>query len=394
MNIRAFIHSIYNSLITKKTALMLSSVVVAVLIAVWIINPNAKASSPAKATADEPMFTHKGDQIIVAKDSPLQSRLVVTPVSDAASSNVITVPGVVEANPASTVNILSPLTGRLVALHVKLGDVVKKGQVLAVISSPDLAQAQTDAVKAKDALDLANRTLVRAKGINSIGANATKDIEAAESGRVQAQAEYERAQARLTTLGSNTHDKGSQSALLTITAPTSGAVTALNVGSGAYLNDSTAALMTISNLDRIWVSANIPEDLSANIRQGLSADVTLPAYPDQTFHGTIDSVSAVLDADTRRSKARISFANTDGKLKPNMFAAVKIAIAAQKQLSVPPSALLMNNDDTTVFVEVQPGVYKRRVVELGVEDANRVQILSGLTAGDRIVIRGGVLLND
>ncbi|GAC1371284.1 MAG: efflux RND transporter periplasmic adaptor subunit [Aquirhabdus sp.] len=307
-------------------------------------------------------------------------------------------PGVVEADPSSTVNILTPLTGRLITLNIKLGDIVKKGQILAQINSPDLAQAVSDTTKARDALELANNAVKRVHAVNVVGANATKDLEVAESSRNQAQAEYNRAQARLKALGANiaTSHSETKSATspLTITAPISGVITALNVGAGAYINDSTAALMTISNLDHIWVSANISEDSISNITQGLAAEVTLPAYPDLKLHGTVSSVSAILDADTRRSKARITFENVGDKLKPNMFATVKIAMTQHKQLNVPQSALLMNNDNTTVFVEVRPNVFVRRIVELGTEDENSVNITAGLTSGERIVVQGGVLLND
>lgn len=397
-----------NGKIPPKKKILITAIVVAIvtIVVLWIASSSStQAVNHKAAPIDIPMFTHKSDKIFVAANSPIKSRLVIATVTvaDDTASDQMSFPGVVEANAASTVNIQSPLTGRLVALNVKLGDIVKKGQILAIISSSDLAQALADSTKANDSLELANRTLARVRGINSVGANATKDIEAAESIQIQARAEYTRTKERLGTLGadvsktnaSNVSQKSKNtSATLTIVAPISGAITALNVGTGAYLNDSTASLMTISNLDNVLVSANIPENLSAKIRQGLAAEFTLPAYPNQIFHGTISSISSVLDADTRRSKARIAFTNENLQLKPNMFATVKITVAQTKQLSVPTSALLMNNDNTTVFVEVTPNVFMRRVVELGTENDSDVKIVSGLIAGDRVVIRGGVLLND
>jgi len=144
----------------------------------------------------------------------------------------------------------------------------------------------------------------------------------------------------------------------------------------------------------VWVTANVPEDLLASITKGQAAEVDLPAYPGQKFHGTVSFVSALLEPDTHRNKTRIMFANLDGKLKPNMFATVGIAVPQGKQVVVPTSALLMNNDSITVFVEVAPWTFVRRTVELGHEDEDRVRILSGLADGDRVVVRGGVLLND
>lgn len=411
---------------------MLGSFALVVLVADKL-SASAGATT-AKTSDEEQMMVRQGDKISVPAKSPLRSRLAVSPVATSVPSHIITVPATVEADPSLTVNILPPLTGRLVELKVKLGDVVKQGQVLALISSPDLAQAYADVDKAQDGLELSHKALERARGVNAAGGNAAKDFEQATSNYVQAQAEARRAETRLKVLNGstntlqsntsntsntgnaiaiNTHTKAS-SRLLSITAPISGVVTTLTVGSGAYLNDATASLMTVANLNQIWVTANVPEQLVSSVAKGQSVDINLPAYPNQTFHGTVAFVSAVLEPDTRRNKVRISFANQDGKLKPNMFATASILLTQTSQttktgsapqaqasqpasitpITIPTSALLMNNDDITVFVEVAPWTFVRRTVELGHEDNDKVTILSGLTATDRVVVRGGVLLND
>ncbi|MBV8665512.1 MAG: efflux RND transporter periplasmic adaptor subunit [Burkholderiaceae bacterium] len=355
----------------------------------------ALKSRPAKAADSQPAgpaMVRQGDKITVPANSPLRARLAVQAVGAAGGAHALLLPGVVEADPARTVNILPPLTGRLAELKVALGDVVAQGQLLAVMHSPDLDQAWSDVEKARDALDLARKALERAKGVHEAGANAVKDYEQANSNYEQALAEDKRAQTRLNTLN------GGKSKLLDITAPVSGTVVALNNGVGSYINDPTAAIMTIANLDHVWVTANVPEDQVAVIAKGQKADVELAAYPGQVFHGTVSFVSAVLEPDTHRNKTRIAFSNTDGKMKPNMYANVSFAIAQGGELAVPSSALLMNNDSTTVFVETAPWTFERRTVELGQEDGpegrTTVRILSGLKTGERVIVRGGVLLND
>lgn len=309
-----------------------------------------------------------------------------------ASPHLLALPGIVEANPSYTVNILPPLTGRLTELKVNLGDAVKQGQVLAIIDSPDLDQAYSDVDKARDALDLAGKALNRARNVHEAGANAIKDLEQINSAYVQAVAEAKRAEARLKILVGNSGDINDR--VLSIIAPTSGTITALNYGIGSYINDTNASIMTISNLDTVWVAASVPENLLASVAKGQEVEVDLSAFPGHKFHGTISFISALLEPDTHRNKARIAMANPEGKLKPNMYATVSIAVPQSNQIMVPLSALLMNNDSITVFVEVAPWILVRRVVELGNEDGDNVRILSGLTAGDRVVIRGGVLLND
>jgi len=357
------------------------------------------------AAAPAPMLVHEGDRITIPAASPMRERLAVAAVAADSAAHVVELPAVVEADPSRTVNIMPPLTGRLLALKVGLGDTVKRGQVLALIASPDLAQAYADVDKAIDARQLADRALQRARGVNEAGANAVRDLEQAQSNASQADAEADRAQARLRALGAAGNGAAGESGhALALTAPVSGTVTALNGSAGTFLNDPTAVLMTIANLDQVWVTVNVPETLAGVVAKGQAADVSLAAWPGQVRQGTVAFVSTVLDPDTRRAKARIAFANADGRLKPNMYASVRLAAVqnapgtAAAQASVPASALLMNNDATTVFVEVAPWTFVRRTVETGAEtdtdSGNTVRIAAGLKTGERIIVRGGVLLND
>lgn len=340
-----------------------------------------------------PLVVHQGDRIVIPANSPLRQRIVVAAVGEKPSPHGVTAPAMVEADPARTVAILPPLTGRLLELKVGLGDTVRPGQTLAVISSPDFGQAQDDVLKASDALDLANKALARAREVMTAGANAIKDIEAAESAQRQALAEDRRARDRLTTLAGSVQVDAHAHGLV-VTSPVAGVVTALNVGAGAYVNDSNAALMTVSSLEHVWITAQVPEQLLAGIAPGQAADVVLAAYPGQTLHGKVARVSPLLEPDTRRAKVRIPFDNADGRLKPNMFATATFAVAQIADVTVPTSALLMNNDSTTVLVETAPWTFVRRNVELGSEDNETVRIISGLKRGERVVTRGGVLLND
>ncbi|MGF6346526.1 efflux RND transporter periplasmic adaptor subunit [Variovorax sp. W2I14] len=355
----------------------------------------AHASAPP-AAAPGPLLVREGNRLVVPVGSALRERLRVETVGDEASAHEVALPATVEADPARTANIVPPLTGKLVELKVRLGDTVRRGQLLATIASPDLAQAVADAQKARDALDLAQRALVRARGVNEAGSNAAKDVEAAQSAVAQQAAELQRSEMRLRTLGADgsgvSSGRGAQ--VLNITAPMAGTVTALNAAAGANLNDANAVLMTVSNLDAVWVTVNVPENLVSAVAPGQNAVVTLAAYPGRSFSGKVAFVSAVLDADSRRARARIVFANPEGLFKPNMYATAVLGVPQARQPQVPASALLMNNDSVSVFVEAAPWTFVRRAVEPGREDGDSVRIRNGLAAGERVVVRGGVLLND
>lgn len=304
---------------------------------------------------------------------------------------MLELPASVEADPARVANVLAPLTGRVVALKVGLGERVKQGQVLAIIASGDLSQAYADDDKARDAFNLASKALERARGVQQAGGAAAKDLEATQSAFNQAQAEATRAHARLSALNGAAADR---SRALVLAAPQTGVVTSISVAKGAQVNDPAAVLMTVTNLDRVFVTANVPEGDIGKASVGRRAEIVLTVDPDHPLQGEITEVNAFVDADTRRQKVRIALPNGDGRLLPNMYATVRLPTTSAAELTVPQSALLMNNDSISVLVEVRPWVFQRRAVRIGDETDKAASVVSGLSAGDRVVTRGGVLLND
>jgi cobalt-zinc-cadmium efflux system membrane fusion protein len=337
------------------------------------------------------MFIDDHGSLVVPASSPLRSHLVVQPVLESSTAGALTLPAAVEADPTRVANIVAPLTGRVLALKVGLGARVKRGQVLAIIASGDFAQAYADDDKAKDAVDLAKKALDRARGVGEAGGAAQKDLEAAESAYNQAKAESIRTRARLQSLSGGA---GGHSRDLTLTAPQSGVVTALAVAAGTQVDDPTAVLMTVTNLDRVFVTADVAERDIGKAAVGSDAEIVLSADPGRQIRARITQVSPLLETDTRRQKVRFALSNTDGRLLPNMYATVQIAARQAGGVSVPQSALLMNNDAVSVLVETRPWVFRRQAVQIGDETDTSAQVLIGLKAGDRVVVRGGVLLND
>jgi cobalt-zinc-cadmium efflux system membrane fusion protein len=265
--------------------------------------------------------------------------------------------------------------------------------VLAVIDSPDLAQAYNDNDKAADASRLTEKNLGRQEAQNKLGVASDRDLDQAKSDYAQSIAEYTRTQARLKVLGASVETKPA-ARVLTVTAPVSGSVTALSVAPGNMINDPTQPLMTIADLSTIWVTALVPEKDIAAVSKNQDAQVTVAAYPDQMRKGKVLFVSDVIDPDSRRGKIRIALANADYALKPNMFATATLAGSERSLIVLPSSALLMNNDRTSVFVATAPWTFERRVVEAQLEEGSSVAIRSGLNAGEQVLVKGGILLND
>lgn len=350
--------------------------------------PQAQVSGGGERGAP---LIHRGGAIFIPEGSPYRARIVVAPVQQKSISRSRVVTGTVEADPARTVKILAPVTGRVGELKVELGDNVKKGQPLASIDSGDLAQAVADAEKARATVKLTKSAMDRAIGLNKAGGLAIRELEQAQNDYRQATTELKRAEARLEVIGDSGQVAGQRKIILT--APIDGTVTSLETAPGDFIDSSTASMMTISNLEKIWVTASVQEKDLSFVQKDERVDVSLVAYPSEVFSGRVQIISQLLEADTRRNKVRISFDNPYGIFKLNMFATVRFYAPATQSILVPSSALFIVNDTTSVFVETAPWTFQRRPV-VSDSDYEGATIVRGLEPGQRIVVRGGILLND
>jgi cobalt-zinc-cadmium efflux system membrane fusion protein len=308
-------------------------------------------------------------------------------------SRTLVLPAVVEADPARTVKVLPPVAGRVIDLKVQLGARVTEGQELAVIDSSDLAQAFSDEEKARSMVKLTKQALDRLLVLEKTAAIAVKDREQAQSDFAQAVSEFDRSQSRLQAIGVSP-DQKERSRLLSLKAPVAGSVIDLQMAPGAFLNDPTAAVMTLANLDTVWVTANVPEKDISFVFTGQTVNVAFASYPDKVFSGKVLFVSDVVEPDTRRNKVRIAFDNPDKALKPNMFANATFVAPPVTRILVPNSALMMTADRTSVFVEVASWAFERRNIEIAYQEDATTAVKSGLSPGERVVVKGGVRLND
>jgi membrane fusion protein, heavy metal efflux system len=357
-----------------------------------VVPSRSEVDHATPATPPAP-FTKVGERIVVPETSLLRTLLGVEPAGVKDVARELVLPAMVEADPARTVNVMPSVTGQVVDLMAQLGGRVTKGQQLAVIDSSDLAQALSDEEKARSALKLTKQTLDRLMVLEKTSAIAVKDREQAQSDYAQAVSELERSDARLRAIGAPL-DAKANSRLLSVKSPIAGSVIALQVAPGAYVNDPTAAMMTIANLDVVWVTANVPEKDVSFVYPGQTVKVAVTSYPGRAFNGKVLFVSDIIEPDTRRNKVRIEFQNPDKALKPNMFATVTFVAPPVARITVPNSALLMTNEKTSVFVEVESWAFERRIVEISYQEGTETAIKSGLSPGDRVVVKGAVRLND
>jgi membrane fusion protein, heavy metal efflux system len=345
-----------------------------------------------KVSADDAnAIRREGTRVIVPASSPLAARLEVEPAKLTAFTRQVTAPASVEADPARYARILPPLNGRVLQLFVHPGDAVKKGQELVAIDAPDFVGAQTDYSRTRSVLAQAERNLARQEDLAAHGIVGQRDVDQARTDRDSAQSDFNRSKQRLQQLGMDP-DKTQLGAPLIVRSPLTGKVLDVTTATGEFRNDPMAALMTVADLSDIWVTANVQEKDIHYVHKGDPASATFGAYPSETFRGRVLFVADVLDPDTRTAKVRIAYPNTDGRLRPAMFATVVLKTWETQELTVPNTALVLVGDRTTVFVQVAPNTYEQRAAVTGEQQGARTVVKNGVQIGDKVLVREGALL--
>ncbi|MGV8822754.1 efflux RND transporter periplasmic adaptor subunit [Methylibium petroleiphilum] len=284
------------------------------------------------------------------------------------------------------------IEGRITSAPTKLGDRVRAGQTLATLDSVDVAEAHANWIQAQAEQRIADADFKRAESLNAEEIIPRKDFLRAQADRDKAAAAVRNAADRLRLLGGAQAASGSGVAGFAVTAPFAGTVIEKKVTLGE-LGSPSEPMFTIADLSRVWIQADLPEAALARVRVGANAKVTVPAYPGDTFSGRVGHIGAMLDKDTRTIAARIEVANTDGRLKPEMFATATIEAGGDKRdvISLPDAAIVLLEGQPTVFVYEQ-GAYEARQVEPGERMGGRTLLKSGIKAGDQVVTSGAYAL--
>jgi len=330
--------------------------------------------------------------------------LKVAEVKALAFSSILTTDGAIAYNDDVLTPVFSPYSGRVSRLTAKLGDVVKKGAPLMAIEGSEFVQARSDVASAKANLDTARTTEKRQHDLFEAGAGALKDWRQAQSDLVNAEAVWTAARGRLRILGKtdaeiNALEKsaaGSTEAL--VTAPIGGTVTQRQVGLGQYIQSASGGasspVFTIGDLSTVWLVANVRESDAPGLHVGQSAEVTVMALPGKTYKAKIDWVGSSVDPVTHRLPVRAVVQNSNGELKPQMFATFAIATSEYREApAVPQGAVMHDGTMTRVFVVSEAGGISGRTVTTGRERDGMIEIAAGLRIGEKVITSGTLFID-
>ncbi len=338
-------------------------------------DPKAEAPPPAKVESDL-------DANNFTVDHPEQFPLATA--VEHKSAPTLNVTGAVQPDIARAVPVISLAAGRVVEIKARLGDVVKKGQLLLRVQSNDVSGAYQTYLKAVNDERLARTQLQRAQILYDKGAVAKSALEAAEVAEQDAQADLDHATEQLRLLGI---DKEHPSGIVDIVAPISGVITDQQVTNASGVQGlGSPNPFTISDLSYVWIVCDVYENDLDAVHVGEYADIHLNAYPKKVFKGRIENILPTLDPNIRTAKVRLEVANP-GLMRVGMFVtATFYGKQPETRAAVPATAILHLHDREWVYTPISAGHFKRLEVVTGsMLPGNLQEVVSGIKPGDQVV---------
>ncbi len=291
----------------------------------------------------------------------------------------------------NVVRIYPVVSGTVEKIFVSLGDYVQKGERLATLLSMDMSQIQRDYNIAKSNFSVEEKNLARAQELFSAGMMSEKEFANARKDYNNAQSELNERTQILKLYGGSSSDLD---AIYNVSAPRSGYIVERSITEGTQIrNDNNTNIFTISDLKTVWVWANIHESDLSKVAEGDEVQVRTIAYPDRVFTGSVKKIGTMLDPDSRVIKVRTELNNSEGLLKPEMFASIIVTSRHKLSIkSVSQTAVILENNRYYVMREIGNRQFEKVVVTIGKTFGNFYEVSGGLNLGDRVVSDGSLFV--
>ena len=358
--------------------------------------PNATGANPPAPSAESGLVRLTPEKLKAAG-------ITVQPIARGEFRTFRDFPGTVEPNEHALAEITTLVRGRVIDVYADLGREVKGGTLLALLYSSELGMAQSAYLKATAKLNVADRAFRRAELLLKEKVIGLAESQRREGEMISLRAEQREARDRLLLLGLTEEDlrhldrNHTIRSHVPVVAPFDGRVIARNLTKGEVV-ETTEKLFVVADLSEVWVTAKIPEKDIPYIRNdqngpGQLVEVHVSAYPGQTFQGSITYVGDVLEPATRTMRLRLELPNPERKLKPEMYATVRVYSDPEPNvLLLPETAIQRDRDRQFVFVQREPGLFEIRPVQLGDSNGKEVKVLGGVEEQDAVVITGSYVL--
>ena len=320
-----------------------------------------------------------------------EARIQTEVVSEREVAESIQLTATIQANQDRLAHVAPRVPGRIVGISAKLGDRVRAGQALASLDSLELGEAHSAYLQSESQARVAQADFERAEKLYADQIVPQKDFLRSRAEHEKARANLRAAADRLRLMGVNPSQADQAISTFPVTAPFAGTVIEKKAVLGE-LATPDQSLFTVADLSTVWIEADLFEKDLGKVRVGATAGITVAAYPGEVFKGRLTYISSVMDKESRTVKGRVEVRNTDGRLKPDMFATAAVNTATRsKVLTVPAGAVLLIEGEQVVFVRESAGFEKRKIL-LGESLGERSVVKQGLEDGDAVVIEGAYAL--
>jgi cobalt-zinc-cadmium efflux system membrane fusion protein len=341
----------------------------------------------ANAGAEATLFTVPQDQM---------SHIQIVTIAAAPLKRTLRLSGQVSYNGFKTTPLITAVGGPASQVLVYPGDHVTAGQPLLEIASPDYSMLRASYLKSRNSFTVADKNYKRAQDLFAHHAISEQDLLQSDSNRTQAQADMVSSGQALRILGITDPDSlinAPASADIPLRAPIAGEVVERDCSPGQLLQVNVTQCFVISDMSTVWVLVNVYQNQMAYVHAGDAVTVQTDAYP-TAFHGKISFISPALDPSTRTLQARIVTENPGEKLKNQMYVFANVTAGTVPNAITVPVAAVLRNTENQPFVYVQTGAnqFGRRMVEIGETEDDRIEILGGLSAGEKVVADGSLFL--
>lgn len=341
----------------------------------------------------------EGVTVTLTPELVRRAQISVAEAETAALEDGLRVPGAVEPNAYRSVSVTPLVSGRVTQVAAELGDRVAAGAVMARVHSPELAEAQAALLSAQAALAAHDLQLRRTERLRAIGAASQQELEHIHAEHTAMSTRVESARSMLELLGltaaqiGQLASTGEVSAIVDVPAPLGGVVTERRANVGLNV-DPAMPLFTVIDLSTVWIVADLYERDFAAVSVGSRARVTSAAYPGFVVDGRVSYIDPQVRPDTRTARIRVEVPNPGGRLRLGMYVDVNLQVAAGEPVIVVPVAAVQPLGDR--FVVYVPGgsegTFVEREVRQGRRSGDRVEIASGLRAGEQVVTAGAFFL--
>jgi len=333
----------------------------------------------------------RGDTVFVSANSNVLAKLKMQSIHSQEHVRQFTTTGVVKPLSGHLAEISVPFEGRIVKSFIKLGQKVNTGTPLFEVNSSDYLESVRMSLQARRERELAEKNYIRKKDLLESGISSRKDFDEAKLALDLAEKECEKTTATLKIYNLNPEEADLSQALI-VRSPISGEIVHADITVGQYIRSDSDPIVTIADLDKIWVVARVKEKDLGAVNPQDKVEVVTESFPDKAINGVVDYIGSIMNEQTRSVEVYIGCDNPGKILKSGMFVTARFYHKVTNAIIIPASSVLQDYDRSYLFVQAGPEIFVKRIVEVTSVAEEKLMVRSGLETGNIIVSEGGIYL--